>query len=174
MKSTRATETRRFRLRVGRGVWGCEVWGVGLEECESDGDASPTRRMAEAVSTRQRASRTAEGVSNTPSSVLYTADGVLGTGKWKIRKRKRNTSHDETKPRGERERQRHGSRFWPPEGIPHARCRANMEHLRRPRPHSGLGFQVKCVEPFPLCSGVSGLEERESDGDNYGLRQAIP
>jgi len=74
---------------------------VGLEECESDGDASPTRRMAEAVSTRQRASRTAEGVSNTPSSVLYTADGVLGTGKWKIRKRKRNTSHDETKPRGE-------------------------------------------------------------------------
>ena len=27
-------------------------------------------------------------------------------------------------------------------------CQANMAHIRQPRPDSGLGFQVKALEPF--------------------------
>ena len=37
------------------------------------------------------------------------------------------------------------------------RCRANMAHVRQSRPDSGLGFQVKFLNPFKLLPSRSAL-----------------
>ena len=36
------------------------------------------------------------------------------------------------------------------------RCRANMAHIRQPRPDSGIGFQVKVLKPFSVVPSSLG------------------
>ena len=52
--------------------------------------------------------------------------------------------------------------------LRHTRCRANMAHVRQPRPDSGLGFQEKVLKPFrrfPLRS--------ETVTDGAGTRKVL-
>ena len=37
-----------------------------------------------------------------------------------------------------------------------SRCRANMAHIRQPMPDSGLGFQLKVLQPFYVVSSLLG------------------
>jgi len=51
------------------------------------------------------------------------------------------------------------------EQIRHNRCRANMAHMRQPRPDYGLDFRENSLNPLklpPLRSAADGLQRRDS------------
>jgi len=46
-----------------------------------------------------------------------------------------------------------------------SRCRANSAHIRQSKPESGLGFQVKVLETFSICSPLTRKRSCESGFD---------
>ena len=50
------------------------------------------------------------------------------------------------------------------------RCRANLEHMRQPRPTSGHGFQVKAqpFKLFPVREGI-GIHNRSHEAGPYEI-----